>query len=163
MDGAKVLIDSAVLERVDASQPPYLSRTSWVNHLLDCALTPPSPDRRTVDAVLKRAETLQIVGDYVDLERNSEGDYLGKCPTCNGEMLVVNPEKNYYYCVNCGSGGNAIKWLMERHNFTFNQAIVSLAERYNIKVSTVIPSPSDCLAGNQKYFTNARYPYAGDD
>jgi len=43
MDGAKVLIDSAVLERVDATQPPYLSRTSWVNHLLDRALKTANP------------------------------------------------------------------------------------------------------------------------
>lgn len=38
MDGAKVFIDSVVLEKVDATAPRYMTRTAWVNHLLDRAI-----------------------------------------------------------------------------------------------------------------------------
>jgi hypothetical protein len=47
MDGAKIFIDPVILEKVTASKPAYLSRTSWVNHLLDCALAAPSPAEAT--------------------------------------------------------------------------------------------------------------------
>lgn len=38
LDGAKVFIDGVVLEKVDASTPRYMTRTAWVNHLLDRAV-----------------------------------------------------------------------------------------------------------------------------
>ena len=38
MEGAKVFIDGVVLEKVDASAPTYMTRTAWVNHLLDRAI-----------------------------------------------------------------------------------------------------------------------------
>ena len=39
LEGAKVFIDGVVLEKVDASAPTYMTRTAWVNHLLDRAVT----------------------------------------------------------------------------------------------------------------------------
>jgi hypothetical protein len=39
LDGTKVLIDSAVLEKLDAHLPRYMTRTAWINHLLDRAAT----------------------------------------------------------------------------------------------------------------------------
>jgi hypothetical protein len=38
LEGAKVFIDGVVLEKVDASAPRYMTRTAWVNHLLDRAI-----------------------------------------------------------------------------------------------------------------------------
>ena len=35
MDGMKVFIDRVVLERIDAVRPAYISRTGWVNQVLD--------------------------------------------------------------------------------------------------------------------------------
>jgi hypothetical protein len=37
-DGAKVFIDGVVRERVDATLPPQMTRTAWVNYLLQMAL-----------------------------------------------------------------------------------------------------------------------------
>ena len=38
MEGAKVFIDGVVLEKLDATAPRYMTRTAWVNHLLDRAI-----------------------------------------------------------------------------------------------------------------------------
>lgn len=38
MDGAKVFIDAVVLAKVDQTAPSYMTRTAWVNHLLDRAV-----------------------------------------------------------------------------------------------------------------------------
>ena len=37
LDGAKVFIDSTVLTKAEALKPPYLSRTAWVNQLIEQA------------------------------------------------------------------------------------------------------------------------------
>jgi hypothetical protein len=39
LDGAKVFIDGVILEKVDATAPRYMTRTAWVNHLLDRAIS----------------------------------------------------------------------------------------------------------------------------
>jgi hypothetical protein len=38
LDGAKVFIDSTVLTKAEALKPPYLSRTAWVNQLIEQAI-----------------------------------------------------------------------------------------------------------------------------
>jgi hypothetical protein len=36
--GLPVFIDEVILSKVDATTPPYMTRTAWVNHLLDRAI-----------------------------------------------------------------------------------------------------------------------------
>lgn len=88
MDGAKVLIDSAVLERVDATQPPYLSRTSWVNHLLDCAVTPPHVDQYTIEAVKENVDILKIISEEVEPVEEGNARYIGTCPIHESEATT---------------------------------------------------------------------------
>ena len=37
LDGAKVFIDSLVLTKAESLKPPYMSRTAWINQLIDQA------------------------------------------------------------------------------------------------------------------------------
>ena len=37
-EGAKVFIDPVILEKVEAAAPSYMTRTAWVNQLLDMAV-----------------------------------------------------------------------------------------------------------------------------
>jgi hypothetical protein len=45
LDGAKVFIDGVILEKVDAAAPSYMTRTAWVNHLLDTAIAQLAKER----------------------------------------------------------------------------------------------------------------------
>ena len=38
-DGLNVFIDEVIVEKLNATQPSYMSRTAWVNHLLDLAVS----------------------------------------------------------------------------------------------------------------------------
>jgi hypothetical protein len=38
MDGTRVFIDPTILEKVEATRPPSLSQTGWVNYLLDVGI-----------------------------------------------------------------------------------------------------------------------------
>ena len=37
-DGLNVFIDEVIVQKLNATQPSHMSRTAWVNHLLDLAL-----------------------------------------------------------------------------------------------------------------------------
>ena len=37
MDGCKVFIDSTVLIKAESLKPPYMSRTAWINQLIEQA------------------------------------------------------------------------------------------------------------------------------
>ena len=162
MDGAKVLIDSAVLERVDATQPPYLSRTSWVNHLLDCAVTPPHVDQYTIEAVKENVDILKVISEEVELVEEGNERFIGTCPIHKSEQLLVNPPNDYFYCRSCG-GGNVIKWEMVTKGVSFTEAVISLADRCDIPIRTVIWSPGDRLKRNLQRSAMSTYSCAGDD
>jgi len=38
-DGLNVFIDEVIVQKLNATQPSYMSRTAWVNHLLDLAVS----------------------------------------------------------------------------------------------------------------------------
>lgn len=37
LDGCKVFIDSTVLNKAESLKPPYMSRTAWINQLVEQA------------------------------------------------------------------------------------------------------------------------------
>ena len=37
LDGCKVFIDSTVLNKAESLKPPYMSRTAWINQLIEQA------------------------------------------------------------------------------------------------------------------------------
>ena len=48
--------------------------------------------------------------------------------------FAVSPNKQMYYCFGCGAGGNVFTFLMEYENFTFGEAMESLAERVGVEL-----------------------------
>ena len=46
----------------------------------------------------------------------------------------MSPGKQMYYCFGCGAGGNVLTFVMQYENFTFQEAMQSLAERAGIEL-----------------------------
>ncbi|MDB5274701.1 MAG: dnaG [Chitinophagaceae bacterium] len=46
----------------------------------------------------------------------------------------VTPSKGIYHCFGCGKSGDSIQFVMDHETFTFSEAIVFLAAKYNIAV-----------------------------
>lgn len=44
------------------------------------------------------------------------------------------PDKGFYYCFSTSQGGDAIKFLQVKENFTFVEAVEALADRFNFKL-----------------------------
>ncbi len=91
--------------------------------------------QNSVQQILETAKVEEIVEEYVNLKRRGV-NLLGLCPFHNEKTpsFTVSPAKNIYKCFGCGKGGNAVQFLMEHENFTFPEALLHLAKKYNIEV-----------------------------
>lgn len=88
-----------------------------------------------VEEVRSRNDIVDIVGSYVRLQKKGN-TYFGLCPFHNEKTgsFSVSPNKQMYYCFGCGAGGNVFTFLMQYENFTFQEAMESLAERAGVEL-----------------------------
>lgn len=86
-----------------------------------------------LEAVRLATDIVQLVGEYVRLERRGK-NYVGLCPfhAEREPSFTVSPDKQIFYCFGCGVGGNAFKFLMLLENLAFPEAVQKLAERAGI-------------------------------
>ena len=88
--------------------------------------------------IKQKADILDIVSDYTDLERMPDGKYRGCCPIHNGDnktQFIVNAEKQDFFCFSCNASGSVIDFVMLIDKVDYHDAIFKLSEKYNIKLS----------------------------
>ena len=86
-----------------------------------------------IEEVRAANDIVNVISSYVKLKR-SGNSYTGLCPFHNEKTpsFSVNQERQMYKCFGCGAGGSVITFVMEYENYTFPEAIESLAERAGI-------------------------------
>ena len=86
-----------------------------------------------IEEVRSRNDIVDIIGGYVRLQKKGS-TYFGLCPFHNEKTgsFSVSPNKQMYYCFGCGAGGNVFTFLMQYENFTFGEAMQTLADRVGI-------------------------------
>ena len=91
--------------------------------------------------VLDKVDIVALINQFTALT-NNENVFVGKCPfhKDKDESLVVDKEKKSFHCFSCGKGGNAIVFLMEIKNISFDQAIEMLS-----KYAKIVPTESDIV------------------
>lgn len=87
------------------------------------------------EEVRSRNDIVDVIGNYVKLKR-SGSSYVGLCPFHNEKSpsFSVNPARQMYKCFGCGVGGNVITFLMEYENYSFPEAMQSLAQRAGVEL-----------------------------
>ena len=106
------------------------------------------PDDK-VEEVLRSNNIVDVVGTYVHLQKKG-ANYFGLCPFHNEKspsFSVSEPKQMFYcfgcgakqmfYCFGCGAGGNAATFLMKYENYSFREALETLADRAGIKLPEV--------------------------
>ena len=90
------------------------------------------PDE-VVEEVRMKNDIVDVISGYVKLQKKG-ANYFGLCPFHNEKSpsFSVSSSKQMYYCFGCGAGGNVITFLMEYENFTFQEALESLADRAGV-------------------------------
>ena len=92
------------------------------------------PDE-VIEEVRMKNDIVDVISGYVKLQKKG-ANYFGLCPFHNEKSpsLSVSPGKQMYYCFGCGAGGNVITFLMEYENYTFQEALSSLADRAGVNL-----------------------------
>ena len=78
-------------------------------------------------------DIVDVISGYVKLQKKG-ANYFGLCPFHNEKSpsFSVSPGKQMYYCFGCGAGGNVLTFVMEYENYTFQEALQSLADRAGV-------------------------------
>lgn len=94
----------------------------------------------TIAQVKERADIVDVVSERVVLRKRGK-EYVGLCPFHDEKTpsFTVSPGKQMYYCFGCGTGGSAIKFLMEAGKQSFSEVVFDLAQRYQVPVQTLEP------------------------
>ncbi len=91
-----------------------------------------------IEEVRSRNDIVDVISGYVRLQRKGSS-YFGLCPfhSEKSPSFSVSPGKQMYYCFGCGAGGNVFTFLMEYENFTFPEAVKTLADRCGVDLPEV--------------------------
>ncbi len=92
-----------------------------------------SPD--TIEEVRRTANVYDVISEYLNLEKTGS-NYKSLCPFHSEKTpsFIVSPQKNLYKCFGCGKSGTALSFLMDYEGLSFSDAIIKLANKYNIPV-----------------------------
>lgn len=90
------------------------------------------PDE-VIEEVRMKSDIVDVISGYVKLQKKG-ANYFGLCPFHNEKSpsFSVSPGKQMYYCFGCGAGGNVLTFVMEYENYTFQEALQSLADRAGV-------------------------------
>lgn len=95
--------------------------------------------KRHVSLVRDRAYPSEVIGDYIALKPRGvkrRGEWIGHCPFLKEQTpsFTVTNMKGFYHCFGCGSHGNIFEFLMQHQGVTFEEAVLSVAKKYGIKL-----------------------------
>ncbi len=88
-----------------------------------------------IEEIRSRADIYEVVSEFVPLKKAGK-NYKGLCPFHSEKTpsFSVSPEKQIYHCFGCGAGGNVFKFLMEKEDLPFVDAVKRLALRYQVSI-----------------------------
>ncbi|MBM7697994.1 DNA primase [Kurthia huakuii] len=89
----------------------------------------------TIEQIRSQTDIVDVIGEYMQLTKRGR-NYFGLCPF-HGEQtpsFSVSIDKQIFHCFGCGAGGNAITFLMDIDNISFQDAVARLGERVGIEV-----------------------------
>jgi twinkle protein len=89
--------------------------------------------RYSIEEIKQVANIVDVISPYLELKKNG-ANYVCKCPFHNekSDSFTVSASKNIFKCFGCGESGNSIDFLMKHKKIELNEALLILAEKYNI-------------------------------
>lgn len=79
--------------------------------------------------ILKHADIVKVVGSYLNLVKQGK-NYKAVCPFHDdtNPSLTISPEKQFFKCFVCGTGGNAFNFVQKFEHVSFPDAIRKVAD-----------------------------------
>jgi DNA primase len=89
-----------------------------------------------LEEIKSKIDIVEFISDYVPLKKSGQ-NYKGLCPfhAEKTPSFVVSPSKQIFHCFGCGTGGDAVSFLIKHENLSFSEAIRYLAQKAGIHIS----------------------------
>ncbi|UQU63493.1 DNA primase [Couchioplanes caeruleus] len=86
--------------------------------------------------VRDRTSIADVISETVTLRSAGGGNLKGLCPFHDEKTpsFTVSPARGVYFCHGCGSGGDAIKFLMDAEHLSFVESLERLAGKAGIQL-----------------------------
>jgi DNA primase len=99
--------------------------------------------------VRERTSIVDVISEQVTLKPAGAGNLKGLCPFHDEKTpsFTVSTARNVYYCHGCGTGGDAIRFVMETDHLTFVEAVERLANRVGIQLRYLEAGPAPVRSG----------------
>lgn len=87
------------------------------------------------EEVREAADIVDVVSDHVKLRRTGS-NFSGLCPFHNEKTpsFSVSPSLGIFKCFGCGEGGDVFNFVMKMDGVGFEEAVRTLADRYNVSL-----------------------------
>jgi DNA primase len=86
------------------------------------------------ETVRQQADIVRVIGDYIQLRKAGAQNFIGLCPF-HGEKtpsFSVHATRQFFHCFGCGKSGDVFKFVQEREQISFPEAIRLIAEKVGI-------------------------------
>src|SRR5215467_245581 len=86
------------------------------------------------ETVRQQADIVRVVGEYVKLKKSGAQNFSGLCPFHQEKTpsFSVNVTRQFFHCFGCGKSGDVFKFLQEREQVSFPEAVRLVAEKAGI-------------------------------
>lgn len=99
--------------------------------------------QEVIDAILSRANVVDVIGKDVTLKKNGS-NYVCCCPFHSEKTpsFHVNAARQSWHCFGaCAEGGNVISYVMKKYAISFPEAVKKLASQYSIVIDEEPETP----------------------
>ena len=88
-----------------------------------------------IERVKDSANIVEVVSEYISLKKQGVY-YIGLCPFHEDHhpSMKVSPNRGTYHCYSCDAKGDAIKFVQEKEQVSFPEAVRRLANKYGISI-----------------------------
>jgi|SRR5579871_4562209 len=83
------------------------------------------------ETVRQQADIVRVIGDYIQLKKAGGQNFVGLCPF-HGEKtpsFSVHATRQFFHCFGCGKSGDVFKFVQEREQISFPEAVRLVAEK----------------------------------
>jgi DNA primase len=86
--------------------------------------------------VKQQADIVRVIGEYVKLKKSGAQNFIGLCPFHQEKTpsFSVHATRQFFHCFGCGKSGDVFKFLQEKENLSFPEAVRLVAEKLDIKL-----------------------------
>jgi DNA primase len=102
--------------------------------------------------VRERTSIVDVISEQVTLKPAGGGNLKGLCPFHDEKTpsFNVSPGRGVFFCHGCGTGGDAIKFVMDTDHLTFVESVERLAARAGIQLRYTEAGPAPVRQQGQK-------------